>query len=92
MARYKRESDKWKTLTRNVATYLVVENSPLRSVKKPDFREMLQSFDKQYELPSRKYFSNIVIPQLFDETKKKIITELHDLDFFSATICGPALI
>ncbi len=26
MTKYKRESDKWKTLTRNVATFLVVEN------------------------------------------------------------------
>lgn len=85
MTKYKRESDKWKTLTRNVATFLVVENAPLRTVEKPAFREMLQSFDKQYELPSKKYFSNTVIPQLFNETKEKIITELHDLDFFSTT-------
>ncbi len=53
---------------------LVVENAPLRTVEKPAFREMLQSFDKQYELPSKKYFSNTVIPQLFNETKEKIIT------------------
>lgn len=85
MAKYKRESDEWKTLTRNVATFLVVENAPLRTVEKPAFREMLESFDKQYELPSRKYFSNTVIPQLFNETKEKIIAELHDLNFFSAT-------
>ncbi|KAI2647756.1 E3 SUMO-protein ligase ZBED1 [Labeo rohita] len=81
MAKYKRESDKWKTLTRNVATFLVAET--LHTVEKPAFREMLESFDKQYELLSRKYFSNTVIPQLFNETKEKIITELHDLDFFS---------
>lgn len=53
-AKYKRDSDKWKMLTRNVAKYLVVGNAPFRAVEKPAFREMLQSFDKQYELPSKK--------------------------------------
>lgn len=68
-----------------MATFLVVENTPLRTVEKPAFRETLQSFDKQYELQSKKYLSNTVIPQLFNETKEKIIAELHNLDFFSAT-------
>lgn len=56
LAKYKRDSDRWKMLMRNVAKYLVVENVLLCTVEKPAFREMLQSFDKQYELPSKKKF------------------------------------
>ncbi len=68
-----------------MATYLVVENAPLRAVEKPAFKEMLHSFDKQYELPSKKYLSDTVIPQLFNETKQTIIAELQESDLFSTT-------
>jgi len=41
---------------------------PIYSVKKEGFRQLLHSFDPQYELPSRKYFSNTTIPKLYAKT------------------------
>lgn len=71
MAKYKRESDKWKTLTRNVATFLVVENVPLRTVEKPAFREMLESFDKQYELRAENTFQTLLFLSYSTKQKRK---------------------
>ncbi len=69
-----------------MATYLVVENAPLRAVEKPAFKEMLHSFDKQYELPSKKYLSDTVIPQLFNENQADHHRcELQESDLFSTT-------
>ncbi|XDV32938.1 hypothetical protein PO909_003585 [Leuciscus waleckii] len=58
---------------------------PFRTVEKPAFKAMLQTFDKQYVLPDRKYFSQTAIPEKYLSVKDGIIQDLKDIDHFSVT-------
>lgn len=46
---------------------------------------MLRVLDARYTVPSRKYFSDVALPQLYNATRQKITRELKDIDFYAAT-------
>ena len=46
---------------------------------------MLKKFDARYQLPSRKYFSQKALPNLYTSVKDKVKQELSDVKYFSAT-------
>ncbi|XP_076879714.1 cytochrome b5 type B isoform X1 [Brachyhypopomus gauderio] len=84
-AKYSRESNRHKDLTAAVAQYLVEEMVPFRTLEKPAFKSMLQKFDKQYELPGKTYFSETVVPKMYDKVKALLESEIKNVDYFSAT-------
>lgn len=83
--KYKRDSTKWRTLTDSVTRYIAKEMQPLNTVEKPAFKSMLQTFDKQYELPKKTYISQTAIPSLYNKVKDDILKEIKDIAFYSAT-------
>ena len=52
--KYSRQSKKWQQLTDSITYCLAKDMMPIHSVEKIGFKKLLQSFDSQYELPSRK--------------------------------------
>ncbi len=58
---------------------------PIYTVEKPGFQRMLKSFDSQYQLPSRKYFSETAIPKLYNQEKERVVAELSLVKSFAAT-------
>uniref|UniRef100_A0A9J8DDS8 BED-type domain-containing protein n=1 Tax=Cyprinus carpio carpio TaxID=630221 RepID=A0A9J8DDS8_CYPCA len=83
--KYQRGSNQWRALTDSVTRYLVEEMVPFRTVEKPAFKAMLHTFDKQYVLPDRKYFSQTAIPEKYLSAKDGIIQDLKCVDYFSVT-------
>ena len=83
---YARTSKKWQRLTESVAFCLAKDSLPLYSVEKPGFRRMVRTFDPQFELPSRKHFSNTAIPNMYEETRGIVARELQEVEYFSGTI------
>lgn len=55
------------------------------TVEKESFKELLQTFDKQYELPGRKYFTKTAIPDLYNKTREIIAKDLKSVDFVALT-------
>ena len=53
-------------------------------VEKPGFKQMLESFDPRYQLPSRKHFSKIAIPALFNSTQSALTSISQEVEFFSS--------
>lgn len=51
------------------------------TVEKESFEELLQTFDKQYQLPGRKYFTEMAIPDLYNKTREIIDKDLKVVDF-----------
>ena len=47
--------------------------------------EDVKYLDHQYELPNRKYFSEIAIPALYVSAREKVNADLHNVEFFAAT-------
>ena len=46
---------------------------------------MLKVLDPKYVVPSRKIFSDVALPQLYNSTRQRIAKELEEVSFYSAT-------
>ncbi len=82
---YNRDGKKWQDLTDSVTFCLCKAMLPIYTVEKPGFQRMLKSFDSQYQLPSRKYFSETAIPKLYNQEKERVVAELSLVKNFAAT-------
>ncbi|XP_038064087.1 E3 SUMO-protein ligase ZBED1-like [Patiria miniata] len=83
--KYPKDSPRWRELTNSVTHFIGKEMLPFYTVEKEGFRKMLAAFDRQYELPGRKYFSNTAIPELYNKVRGEVASLLRSIDFFSAT-------
>ncbi len=84
-SKYSRSSHRWRVVTDAVTYCLAKDMMPLYSVEKDGFRRLIQVLDSRYELPGRKYFSQVAIPQLYSRTRDSVLDELKNLKYFSAT-------
>lgn len=77
--RYDRRSKWWNSITIHLAKHMV----PLNTVKK-GFKQMIKTLDPRYEIPSRKYFSQVAIPNLYQKHRAKLETDLAPVSHFAA--------
>ena len=77
---------KWKQLTDSVAYFLAKDMLPLYSVEKEGFQRLVKTFDSQYQLPNRKYFTNTAIPALYASTREKVSNSISGAKYFAATM------
>ncbi len=82
---YNRDGKKWQDLTNSVTFCLCKDMLPIYTVEKPGFQRMLKSFDSQYQLPPRKYFSETAIPKLYNQEKERVVAELSLIKNSAAT-------
>lgn len=70
----------------SVAKYIARDMVPIYTVEKPEFINMLKVLNPRYVLPSRKYFAEVALPRLYNNsTCEKIARELEGVSFYSAT-------
>ena len=50
------------------------------------FQRMLNALEPRYNVPVRKYFSNTVIPALYEETRRGIVKELSEAAYVALTV------
>lgn len=82
---YDKKGARWKAITDAVAMYIAKDMVPIYTVEKPGFIHLLKVLDPRYVLPSRKYFSDVALPQLYNSTRQRIAAELDGVLFYSAT-------
>lgn len=82
---YDKKGARWKAITDAVAMYIAKDMVPIYNVEKPGFIHLLKVLDPRYVLPSRKYFSDVALPQLYNSTRQRIAAELDGVSFYSAT-------
>lgn len=58
---------------------------PIYSVSKEGFQKMIRTLDKRYQLPSRNYFSQVAIPELYVKCRSEVQLEITAVKFFSIT-------
>ena len=83
--KYDRNGKKWQQLTNKVTRCIAKDMLPISIVEKPGFKQMLESFDPRYQLPSRKHFSKTAIPALFNSTQSALTSTLQEVKHFSST-------
>ena len=72
-------------LTNSITNCLAKDMMSLYTVEKSGFKQLLNDFDPKYDIPSRKYFSQQAIPNLYNETKEGVLWQIQNIEFFSAT-------
>ena len=82
---YDRKSKRWNEITNSITIHLAKDMVPLNTVEKGGFKQMIKMLDPRYELQSRKYFSQVAIPNLYQKNRAKLETELATVPHFAAT-------
>lgn len=82
---YERTSRRHKEITTAVTNYISKDMVSVNTVTKDSFKSLLRTMDKRYVLPSRTYFNQVAIPQLYGECKAKVANELENIEFYAST-------
>lgn len=69
---YDKKSKRWNDITNTITIHIAKDMVPHSSVEKEGFREMIKILDPRYVLPSRKYFSQTAIPNLYQKHRAKL--------------------
>ena len=83
--KYKGNGKKWKQLTDSTTFRLAKDMLPIYTVEKVSFKKLFNTMEPQYELSSRKYFSQTAFPALYLATKERICQQLKCAQYFSST-------
>ncbi|XP_065675713.1 zinc finger BED domain-containing protein 4-like [Hydra vulgaris] len=59
-------------ITRLIAEMICTDNQPVSIVENPGFKRLLQFLEPRYTIPSKKYFSTIEIPSIYQKVSSKI--------------------
>ncbi|KAJ8354692.1 hypothetical protein SKAU_G00222590 [Synaphobranchus kaupii] len=84
-SKYNKESNRWKACTSAVTRFLVAEMLSFRSVEKAAFRDLVGTFDPQYELPSKNFFSKKAIPELYNQVRRDVVSLLSQAEYYALT-------
>nr|XP_055049286.1 E3 SUMO-protein ligase ZBED1-like [Misgurnus anguillicaudatus] len=71
-------SERAKKITRSIACFIAKDLRPYSVVENEGFVCMLQTAEPRYVIPSRKFFTESAVPQLYNETKRKVATALTE--------------
>ncbi|XP_047144447.1 zinc finger BED domain-containing protein 4-like [Hydra vulgaris] len=64
---------------------ICTDNQPVSIVENPGFKRLLQFLEPRYTIPSRKYFSTIEIPNIYQKVLSKIRFLAEKADYVSIT-------
>lgn len=82
---YERNSKRHGETTQAITEFIAKEMMPLSTMTKPGFMALINTLDKWYSIPSRTYFSQVAIPELYKKCKEKVAAELKTVEFFATT-------
>ncbi|KAL3972516.1 desumoylating isopeptidase 1 [Sarotherodon galilaeus] len=82
---YDKSNKRWGELTNAVTHCLARDMMPIQSVEREGFKKMLKTFDPRYKLPTKKYFSKVALPALYEESRTEVSNALSSVEFFAST-------
>ena len=78
-------SAKSASITNAIAEYLVLDMKPLATVDSDAFQHMFSKAEPRYKVPSRSYFKDSKIPNMYEATKTKVMADLKKSDQVALT-------
>lgn len=69
---------KHKDITKSVAFSVVLDLFPLTSLELKGLKDMLKVVEPFYEFPSDKQLHEVIIPQLYEQVKKKVSSTIKN--------------
>lgn len=73
--KFSRDSDKAKAINDKVMEFIALDDQPFSVVEDPGFRELVAHLEPRYTLPSRRFFSDVSLPALYDV----VASHIHNL-------------
>ena len=77
---------KTKRFHRKIAEMMALDYQPLSVINDVGFTNLLKMIEPRYKMPSRKYFTDNVLPKIKENIDKKLAQLLKDVEFLSLTI------
>ncbi|KAL7881094.1 hypothetical protein SRHO_G00033480 [Serrasalmus rhombeus] len=75
-------------ITRDIGVFIAADMRPFSVVENQGFRRLLHTLEPKYTIPSRTHFTRTVIPNLYEESKSKIVQILKDAASIAITTDG----
>jgi hypothetical protein len=69
-----------------IGKMIATDIQPIQMVENSGFRQLVQLLEPRYVIPSRKYFSDQVLPGLFNCMKEKILLHLREVPGIAFTV------
>ncbi|XP_069114463.1 E3 SUMO-protein ligase ZBED1-like [Argopecten irradians] len=73
------------TITKAVGGFICSDLRPYSTVSGAGFRHMLNVLEPRYQIPSRNYFSNTIIPELYNTVMDRVKTRLKQTSSIAIT-------
>ncbi len=70
------QSDRAKAITNAIGVFIGADMRPYSVVQNEGFKHMLKVLEPRYDIPSRTHFSKKIVPDLYEQEKKKVVDEL----------------
>ena len=83
--KYSTSSDRHKAISKAIARCIVLDMKPLNSVHYKGFTQLIEVLEPRYNMESRTYITNTLIPEMYSELKTKIQKELDSATYLSLT-------
>lgn len=82
---YEKTFKRYKEITEAITHFLAKDMMPLNTVSREGYTSLIHKMDRKYHIPSRNYFSHVVILQMYDECHKTVMFELKQAENYAST-------
>ena len=82
---YEFDDSRSRRINKAVGEMIAVDNEPFAIVEHDGFTRLLKLLEPCYQLPSSKYFSETLIPEMYEKVKNKVKHSLSNIDYVSIT-------
>ena len=83
--KYPINSPRAQAITRQIGVFLCQDLHPLSTVQRPGFVNLMRVVDPKYDVPCRRYFTDNIIPKLYEQTKASVQNELKEAESVAIT-------
>ncbi|XP_072569011.1 zinc finger BED domain-containing protein 4-like [Paramormyrops kingsleyae] len=97
--KYPANSVKATKITEKIMECIVLDGEPLSLVERTGFRRLIEFLESRYTIPSRKYFTETALPELYKRVRDHIAKQIKDVtamsfttDIWSSDVCPISLL
>lgn len=77
--------EKTRQITMAVSRFIAFDMRPINVIEGQGFIELIHTLEPRYEFPCRTTFTQVTIPELYEASKKCVITSLNESQSFAIT-------
>ncbi|XP_039618326.1 E3 SUMO-protein ligase ZBED1-like [Polypterus senegalus] len=82
---YEKTSQRHKEITCAILHYICKGMTPVYAVEKGSFRDLVKVLDPRYVMPSRKHFSKVELPRLYNACRSQVEKDVRSVVHYALT-------